>query len=233
MMSELRKRQFAGVFVHDKTVSSLTGRPPLLGRRYSTCRLPLDLSDEQLMADEPDLANLRNKLDSRGWNTDSIIYPSTWARALLLMSLVREEVLEISLWISNDCAELFLDSVYPVPKGTETEERCSRISQRCEDIYAGMPDAIRHDPQSPVPTTAHIYPRQVGLHLIYLHCLFLLERLSISRTQASGQRVVELALQILDDVLALWAKRDWLVDFQWRFGFMVSTVFETRRHALR
>jgi len=73
-----------------------------------------------------------------------------------------------------------------------------------------------------MPTTAHIFPRQFGLHLIYLQCLFVLERLSISRTHASAQRLVDLAIQMLDDVLILWAKRDWLVDSQYWFGVVVS-----------
>lgn len=92
MITELRERQFHWIFVHDKTVSSLTARRPLLGRRYGTCQLPLDLSDEQLMADEPDLSNTKSKLDANRWNTSGEVYASTWARALLLMNLIREEV---------------------------------------------------------------------------------------------------------------------------------------------
>lgn len=52
--------------------------------------------------------------------------------------------------------------------------------------------------------------------------LFLLARLRISRTKASAQRLVDLATQMLDDVLTLWAKRDWLVDVQYMFDFIVS-----------
>lgn len=92
MITELRERQFHWIFVHGKTVSSVTARPPLLGRRYGTCQLPLDLSDEQLMADEPDLSNTKSKLGANEWKTSGEVYASTWARALLLMNPIREEV---------------------------------------------------------------------------------------------------------------------------------------------
>lgn len=202
MITELHKRQFARVFVREKTVASLTGRPPLLGRRHSTCQLPLDLSDEQLMADEPELSNIKSKLDANGWNTSGELYASTWARALLLMSLVREEVLEISLSISDDCSELLPEYAYPEPKLSKTGQHCSQTMRRCEELYARMPEGIRFK-AGKIPTSTHVLPRQIGLHLVYLHSLFLLERLSISRTYASGQRLVDLAIQILDDVLTL------------------------------
>ncbi|KAK3166840.1 hypothetical protein OEA41_009965 [Lepraria neglecta] len=218
MASELRKRQFIGVFITDKTLATMTGRPPLLSRRYSTCQLPLDLSEEQLMADEPELSHIRSKLDSDGWNTSGEVYPSTWARALLLMNLIREEVLEMSLSISNDCSELMLEHLYPEPERKDAQERCADLIRRCVEMYERLPQSVRYDPNEPVGTNAHVFPRKVGLHMLYLHCQFLLERLCVSRTHASSQRIVDLAMQMLDDVLIMWAKRDWLVDFQWRFN---------------
>ena len=222
MASELRKRQFIGVFITDKTLATMTGRPPLLSRRYSTCQLPLDLSEEQLMADEPELSHIRSKLDSDGWNTSGEVYPSTWARALLLMNLIREEVLEMSLSISNDCSELMLEHLYPEPERKDAQERCADLIRRCVEMYDRLPQSVRYDPSEPVGTNAHVFPRKVGLHMLYLHCQFLLERLCVSRTHASSQRIVDLAMQMLDDVLIMWAKRDWLVDFQWRFNHYVS-----------
>lgn len=173
------------------------------------------------MADEPEINSAKSKLDANGWNTSGQVYASTWARALLLMSLIREEVLEISLSISNDCSELLAEYTYPEPKLSKTRQNCSRITQRCEELYARMPESVRFKAGS-IHTTAHIFPRQIGLHLVYLRNLFLLEKLSISRTHASGQRLVDLAIQMLDDVLTLWAKRDWLIDFQWRFDFIFT-----------
>ena len=221
--SQLRKRQFIGVFVTDKTMAAMSGRPPLLSRRYSTCQLPLDISEDELIAEEPRLSEIKSKLDSHGWNTSEEVYPSTWARGLLLMSIIREEVLEVTLDASNERSELMLEYIHSEQGSANTKLQCSDLSKRCDAFYARLPQKIRYNPKQPILTTAHIFPRQVGLHLLYLHCHFLLERLSVSRTNSSGQRLVDLAIEMLDDVLTLWAKRDWLLDFQWRFKHLVSS----------
>lgn len=88
---------------------------------------------------------------------------------------------------------------------------------------------MRYNLKQPILTTAHIFSRQVGLHLLYLHCHFLLERLSVSQTNSSGQRLVDLAIEMRDGVLTLWAKRDWLVDFQWQFTHLVSKRYNPVR----
>ena len=225
MASELRKRQFIGVFVTDKTMAAMSGRPPLLSRRYSTCQLPLDISEDELIVEEPRLSEIKSKLDLHGWNTSGEVYPSTWARGLLLMNIIREEVLEVTLDASNERSELMLECIYSDPGRDNTKLRCSDLSKRCDDFYARLPQKICYNSKQPILTTAHIFPRQVGLHLIYLHCHFLLERLSVSCTNSSGQRLVDLAIEMLDDVLTLWAKRDWLLDFQWRFRLLVSTCY--------
>lgn len=66
MASELRRRQFIGVFVTDKIMAAMSGRPALLSHRYSTCQLPLDLSEDELIAEEPRLSEIKSKLDLQG-----------------------------------------------------------------------------------------------------------------------------------------------------------------------
>lgn len=73
------------------------GRPPALSRRYSTCKIPLDLSDAQLMAGSQELEGLKSRLDPNGWNTSGEVFPNTICRAWMLMSLIRDEILELSL----------------------------------------------------------------------------------------------------------------------------------------
>lgn len=226
IVSELRKRQFIAIFCHDKTIAAFTGRPPLLSRRYSTCQLPLDLSDEQLMADEPELSQIKKRLDTNGWNTSGNVYAATWARALLLINLIRDEILEISLCISNERSELVQEYIYPVPKQTHVLERYADIMLRCDAVYTRLPQSIRFNTNGPSATTASIFSRQINLRLTYLQCLFMLERVYVSHGHASAQRLIDLATQMVDDVLILWAKRDWLVDFQYQFAPLVSQKFE-------
>ena len=97
MVAELRKRIFSSAFAQDKQLATLTGRPPALSRRYSNFQLPLDISDEDLMADEETLTIALSKLDADGWNTEAGKSPVTICRAWMLMALSRDEILEISL----------------------------------------------------------------------------------------------------------------------------------------
>ena len=102
MLTELRKRQYVGTYIHDKVLATFMGRPPMLARRYSTWEMPLDLSDEQLLEDPDVLQQHIDRLDPDGWNTTGLVYPATWARAVFLVTIVREEILEISLGCVND-----------------------------------------------------------------------------------------------------------------------------------
>ena len=97
MVSELRRRLFCYVFITDKQLATFMGRPPALSRRYTTCQIPLDLSDDELMAEGEELEFIRRNLDPNGWSTSGKIYPSTAHRAWMIMSLIRDEILEISL----------------------------------------------------------------------------------------------------------------------------------------
>lgn len=72
-------------------------RPPALGRRYITCQIPLDLSDDEIMAEGEELETIKNKLDLNGWSTSGKISPSTVCRAWMPMGLIRDEILELSL----------------------------------------------------------------------------------------------------------------------------------------
>lgn len=95
--SEMRRRVYAAVFNIDKVFATFMGRPPFLSSRYSSTPLPLDLSDEDLLAGEPTLAVAVAKVDERGWSMNGEIYSTTILRARTLFSFVRDEILAIAL----------------------------------------------------------------------------------------------------------------------------------------
>lgn len=95
--SEMRRRIWSVVFSLDKTIAAFTGRPPGLSHRYSACPLPLDISDETLLAPREERERAIHLLDSDGWNTSGEYYPSTSCRAVMMHSLILSEVLEMSL----------------------------------------------------------------------------------------------------------------------------------------
>ena len=84
------------------------GRPPPLSRRYITCKLPLDLSDDELMVEGEELESIINKLDLNGWSTSGRISPSTVCRAWMPMGLIRDEILELSLGPPSEGHEIRL-----------------------------------------------------------------------------------------------------------------------------
>ena len=96
MVSELRRRTFASAFIADKQIATFTGRPPRLSRRYSNCQLPLDLDDEQLMLDGEQRSQMLATLDENGWNKSAFTH-ATALRGLMIMSLIRDEILELCL----------------------------------------------------------------------------------------------------------------------------------------
>jgi hypothetical protein len=102
LISENRRRIFAQVFNIDKVMVSFTGRPPLISRRYSSCPLPLDLRDDDLLAGGDTLTRAIEMLDERGWNTDGRLHSSTLLRARVMIAYIREQLLEIALGTRYD-----------------------------------------------------------------------------------------------------------------------------------
>lgn len=95
--SEIRRRIFAAVFNIDKVNATFMGRPPMLSARYTSTPLPLDLSDESLLAGEPTLSQIVASLDANGWSTDGQIYSTTILRARTMFAFIRDDILALAL----------------------------------------------------------------------------------------------------------------------------------------
>ncbi len=95
--TEYQKRVFMQAYDTDKSLCCFLGRPPLISEQYCFMRLPLDLSDEQLISSSLVLDEAIQRLDKHGWNTDGKIHETTTARARIELSRIKEEILDISL----------------------------------------------------------------------------------------------------------------------------------------
>ena len=93
---ELRRRVVAMAHEQDKGLATFVGRPPRLSRRYCVVDLPLDLSDDIMMGPIEHLEAAKAKLDENGWSGDTMLHPASRHRAMYLLSMIREEVLELS-----------------------------------------------------------------------------------------------------------------------------------------
>ena len=73
------------------------GGLPALSRRYTTCKISLDLSDARMMPEGQELDEIKRRLDPHGWNTFGSIYTSNVFRAWMSMALTRDVILELLL----------------------------------------------------------------------------------------------------------------------------------------
>lgn len=80
-------------------MSTHTGRPPTLCRRYCTTQPPLDIDDDQLTTDptQIELELINQGIDDSGWDPRGNVYPSTYIHALAMMSGIRDAILELFL----------------------------------------------------------------------------------------------------------------------------------------
>lgn len=99
--SENRRRIAAQIFSVDKAGVVFSGRLSQMSHRYFSSPLPLDLQDEDLVADESTLNAAISLLDDKGWSTRGTLGSATVIRARCMMALIRDELIEVTLGKSS------------------------------------------------------------------------------------------------------------------------------------
>ncbi|KAF2157762.1 hypothetical protein K461DRAFT_264616 [Myriangium duriaei CBS 260.36] len=222
LVNEIRIRLFDILYGHDKSLSTFLGRPPRLSHRYCVLQLPLDLSDEEMMLEGPDLQRALDSLDN-GWNTHGRFYRSTWRRVWAAHAQLREDILEIALGTNNQNL---------LERGEQIRENIRRIDETLPDfIKVSVLDVLAHCQNSHHPVIAKWERGRVQgnvLHLVsiksgMLHTSLLLEKALINRLK-SGTTValIQHARLLLSYMLAVSAKRDFLSVFQLDLTFMIA-----------
>lgn len=92
-LCETRRRQFAAAYQLDKSIATFLGRPPRMPLRYCDCQMPLDISDDALTS----LQYAPTDLDANNWNVHGVFQRSSWMRVRFIISMFRDEILEVSL----------------------------------------------------------------------------------------------------------------------------------------
>ncbi|KAK4501066.1 hypothetical protein PRZ48_006872 [Zasmidium cellare] len=93
-LAECRRRTYARAYRNDKFISALLDRPPRLLKRRSNVDFPLDLTDEELLAEPGELALARGRLTPDGWAQSGFINAATWARCRSITAEMTEEIFE-------------------------------------------------------------------------------------------------------------------------------------------
>lgn len=94
---EYKRRVIASIYGLDKNESLMNGVPFSLSYKFTHLRLPLDLSEHDLFLPKEDLIRAADQLDPNGWDKSGRIYRATILRAIVLLSKVREQILELAL----------------------------------------------------------------------------------------------------------------------------------------
>ncbi|KXJ89564.1 hypothetical protein Micbo1qcDRAFT_235332 [Microdochium bolleyi] len=125
--AELRKRTFLCAYAREIATATFLGRPPRLSHWYCWVEPPLDLSDEELFLDPPELARVIANLDPKGFNPSHKFRRSSYLRAWIRTSIAREDLLDLAL------------GKYTLE---ETVAAAARIGRDIEENWASYPDFI-------------------------------------------------------------------------------------------
>ncbi|KAJ5624460.1 hypothetical protein N7510_000769 [Penicillium lagena] len=199
-MLESRRRQFAAAYQLDKNLATFLGRPPRIPCRYSDCRMPLDIGDEALTANDLSLDSPQDGIDSTGWNINGLFQRSSWLRVRFIVSTFRDEILGVSLQdMTPSTASLLKD-----------------ISHRCHSAWESLPIHLRYNPQcwdNGLPVAVCLM--QIFSYLAYLCNDFLIQRLLVEKNNPRGNAaLLSVSSEILSTVLRLGTQREYMVDLR-------------------
>ncbi|RAH39940.1 uncharacterized protein BO95DRAFT_488819 [Aspergillus brunneoviolaceus CBS 621.78] len=205
---ELKRRLYSAIFAFDKVASTLTGRPPLLSRRYSTTQLPLDISDHDILS-----GNVRNaaaKLGSDGWDRNSgrKFTQAAILRARAMFARNREEILEV--------LESSLDEI-----SASAIETCFNLKAQASAIYDKLPESLIHQVEDidDLDIPGHCLHTRILVRLEYLLNQFLLERLLTRHKIVTEQALIGVSQETLSLTLLYWKHKDRFMalhnDFSW------------------
>ena len=87
----------ATTYYLDKSVCTFVGRPPRMIRKYCSMQLPLGLDSESYRLQGRALEEAVERLDVAGWDRAGSLRGTHWTRCCLICSMIREDILELSL----------------------------------------------------------------------------------------------------------------------------------------
>lgn len=101
---ETRRRLCCASYMQDKIIATFLGRPIGMSKRHINTRMPLDLSDDALMAPEDRYTSIVQTLDENGWAKDQYNRAS-WVRLRYISSQFLEEILDFTFIKIDENAE--------------------------------------------------------------------------------------------------------------------------------
>ncbi|KAJ5547995.1 hypothetical protein N7513_005229 [Penicillium frequentans] len=223
---ELRKRVMALAHQRDKDLATFVGRPPRLSIRYYTMDLPLDLPDHIIIGPTKQFESARAELDENGWSGNVMVNPVSRLRAVLLLSLTREKVLELSLGpqipnIAQKAREILSELTF-------TWDSIPQIQYKQSMCDTMLPSAVWV---------------VLGPRLEYLYTKFLLHKLLITHNEGNRESMIQTSHDILHLALSLMKKHDLIAtpNLEWLMVFyampcasiLILELFRQNRQSCR
>ncbi|KAJ5662675.1 hypothetical protein N7462_011601 [Penicillium macrosclerotiorum] len=183
-LSECRRRFFVTDYYLDKLFAMIFNRPPRITARYADCKLPLDLSDDDIFASTPEkLEQAKSNLSEDGWNMDENYRTATWARMRYVLSQFREEIVEYQYQSAQitDPAQL-----------------------RCYETWNNLPRHLKYNQNcwesSLPPTTCYMHAK---VYISYLHIHFQIYRLLREGDGFPSPELLEISGNMLETLIEL------------------------------
>ncbi|RYP35283.1 hypothetical protein DL767_003871 [Monosporascus sp. MG133] len=221
-LTQWKRGCFAAAFYVDKCLATFFGRPPLLNYRHCNLTLPLDLSDDVLVADAASFAESVGDLNADGWNNRGQVHRSSLARIRMLLAIFRAQVLEIT-------AARYDDSVSP--RAYQVLEEARVTWERCPDILRY--DRYDHDACVEHASHADMFTI-VSAYLDYLHSRFLLLQYLGRQADENNWALLGTARQIVATIVKTITYRMSLIDmsrdYSWiRYAISTGIMSSTSR----
>ncbi|KAI3341531.1 hypothetical protein F4824DRAFT_515086 [Ustulina deusta] len=188
-LAETRRKTFAAAYHLDKVFASVYHRPPKISKRYSDCKMPLDLSDDDLLACSLQSSQMSEvKLTPEGWNIERDYRATTWARVRFILATFREEAIEKQFQ----------------PIATIQDADLRSLIDRCQLAWNSLPQHLKYSSEcwsSDIPSNVCMMLGKV--YLSYLHINFQIYQLSAPYHYGSRQDLLDVSVQMLETVIEM------------------------------
>ncbi|KAI2472282.1 hypothetical protein F4781DRAFT_438501 [Annulohypoxylon bovei var. microspora] len=188
-LAECRRKTFATAYHLDKFFVAVFNRPPRIPGRYVDCKLPLDLSEDELFATSPEIVEQAwGKLSPDGWGTGGGYRTTQWARIRYMLARFREETIEYQFRSvqSLDHAEV------------------RSLLTRSREAWEALPHHLRYDSNcwtSNIPPAVCLMLGKV--YLSYLHIQLQLYKLLGQGDTTPQPELVQISASMLETVIRM------------------------------
>ncbi|KAI1331561.1 hypothetical protein F5Y16DRAFT_408161 [Xylariaceae sp. FL0255] len=204
--SEIKRKLYYSIYIIHMSLVSLTGRPPLMSKRFHTTPIPLDLPNMSLFSrDENALVEAPDHYDPvTGWDKYGRKLASMPMRCRAKIALLREDILDLALG----------------PKQYASIEALLDLKARETRMFDELPEAIKFQETDLADPNIEMGVFYYRLLISLEHFLnqFFIERLLLKYGHMENE-LLSVSFEMVRYTLLFWTHQDhlspWRCDFEW------------------